>query len=323
LLTLLPVFDKFRWPFKVYLLADFFLIASFVWTVDLRTKSPLLSAWRANLAASVCLTILMLANFAISFAFHDKSTFSETVLPASFNPVAPGMDPLRGRVATFAKDLPDSQAHHYLSHAYATYFAFPSLGGYNPLVGHASLAWALFLDFPNYCRGTITPDFRKDFVARSVRYWIVDSHSPQLQQIEALPGFRQLESDANRVVFEDTQGLPIAYSNADPPTPCAMTYSGNSILISLAHATSPVEVSFEPTDGWWYRVDHGRWLKPVYQDDRLQIDFQTNGQILEVSYFDPPFRQGLLWSTVLLLLFCLLLVVNHSSFKAKNALPHE
>ncbi len=35
LLTMTPLFEKFRWPFKVFVLADFFLLASLVWSVFL------------------------------------------------------------------------------------------------------------------------------------------------------------------------------------------------------------------------------------------------------------------------------------------------
>jgi len=76
LLTLLPVFDKFRWPFKVFLFADFFLIASFAWTTASWTKSRFSSARSASLTAAICLTLVVLVNLAISLVFHDKNTFS-------------------------------------------------------------------------------------------------------------------------------------------------------------------------------------------------------------------------------------------------------
>jgi hypothetical protein len=94
-----------------------------------------------------------------------------------------------------------------------------------------------------------------------------------------------------------------------------MTYSGNSILIPLAGVASPVLVSVCPTDGWWYRIGHGPWLKPVDQDDRLVLPFTAlNPRLeippdarLEVTYFDPRFWLGLKWSAGLLVLLGLLL----------------
>jgi hypothetical protein len=79
----------------------------------------------------------------------------------------------------------------------------------------------------------------------------------------------------------------------------------------LSRATSPVEISTGPTDGWWYRIDRGPWLRPVYQNDHLKVDFPASGGLLEISYFDPRFRNGLRLSGCLLLLLGLLLMVSH------------
>ncbi len=242
------------------------------------------------------------AELGVSLWCHDSDTFSKWSLPGSVNPLVPGMDPRLGRraVAFSPTSCPNLKNGRYLSHAYATYFAFPSLGGYNLFVSQQQLNYALYLDFPNVCPGTITPEFQKDFEARAVRYWIVDPHSSQFTEAKSLPGLRQLDADPDRVIFEDTLASPLVYATAAPAVPCEMSYSGNSILIPLDHITSPVEISVGPTDGWWYRVDHGPWLKPVYENDRLKVDFQTSGRLLEISFFDSCFRDGLRLSGYLL-----------------------
>jgi len=311
LLTALPLFDRFRWPFKVFLFADFFLIASFAWTTASWTESRLPFARWGNLAATVCLTVVMLANLGISFAFHDDNILTGTILPASYNPVLPGMDGRLGRVVTFGDHiLPEFMSYRFLSHAYATYYGFPSLGGYNPLVGLKQLEYAYYLDYPNVCMGTLTRDFQKCFEERSVRYWIVDPQSSRFAEAKKLPGLRLMEATTDRVVYEDTLAAPLVYSDAAPTVPCAMNYSGNSMLIPLAGVISPVEVSVAPTDGWWYRIDHGPWLRADYQDYRLKIDFKTSNRLLEVSYFDPHFLAGLHWSGYLVVFLPLFLAGN-------------
>jgi hypothetical protein len=99
-----------------------------------------------------------------------------------------------------------------------------------------------------------------------------------------------------------------------------MTYSGNSILIPLSHAISPIEISVGPTDGWWYRIDRGPWLRPAYQSDHLKVDFPASSGLLEISYFDPRFRNGLRLSGYLLLFLGLLLIVSHF-FRKRTARP--
>jgi hypothetical protein len=313
LLTMMPVMEKFRWPFKVFIFADFFLLASLVWSV---------SSWtgrRANLLASACLAFVLLAGLAVSLSCHDGNTFSKTTLPTSDNPLPPGMDPGLGRVIAIDNLLPEASSYRFFTHAHGTFFGVPSLGGYDPLVGRDQLRFALGLDFPNVYYGPITPAVREKLDARAVRYWIVDPRSPQLQEVEGLEGLKRLASETDRVVFEDTRASPLVYSATAPAKPCAMTYSGNSMLIPLSRATSPVEISVGPTDGWWYRIDQGPWLRPVDQTDRLKVDFRTSDRLLEISYFDSRFRDGLCLSVYLLLFLGLLLTASRFFRKRKAA----
>jgi hypothetical protein len=304
LLTMMPVMDKFRWPFKVFLLADFFLLASLVWSI---------SSWtgrRSNLMASACLAFVLLAELAVSLSCHDGNFFSKTTLPTSDNPLPPGMDPRLGRVIAIDNLLPEASSYRFYTHCHGTFFDVPSLGGYDPLVGRDQLRFALGLDFPNVFYGAITPEIREQLDTRAVRYWIVDPRSSQLQEVESLGGLNLLASEPDRVVFEDTQAAPLVYSATDPATPRTMTYSGNSILIPLSHATSPMEISVGPTDGWWYRIDQGPWLRPAYENDRLKIDFQTSDRLLEISYFDSRFREGLRLSVYFLFVLGMLIFLG-------------
>jgi hypothetical protein len=304
LLTMMPVMDKFRWPFKVFLLADFFLLASLVWSI---------SSWtgrRSNLMASACLAFVLLAGLAVSLSCHDGNFFSKTTLPTSDNPLPPGVDPRLGRVIAIDNLLPEASSYRFYTHCHGTFFDMPSLGGYDPLVGRDQLRFALGLDFPNVFYGAITPEIREKLDARAVRYWIVDPRSPQLQEVESLGRLNLLASEPDRVVFEDTQAAPLVSSAVDPATPRLMTYSGNSILVPLSHATSPVEISVGPTDGWWYRIDQGPWLRPAYENDRLKVDFQTSDRLLEISYFDSRFREGLRLSVYLLLVLGMLIFLG-------------
>jgi hypothetical protein len=309
-LTMTPVMDRFRWPFKVFVLADFFLLASLVWSVSSWAGDRASPPRRANFMASACLAFVLLASLAVSLSRHDENTFSRTTLPTSDNPLPPGMDPGRGRVIAIDNLLPEASSYRFFTHGYGTFFAVSSLGGYDPLVGRDRLRFALGLDFPNVFYGPMTPAVREKLDARAVRYWIVDPRSPQLQEVEGLGGLNLLASEPDRVVFEDTQASPLVYSTTAPATPCALTYSGNSILIPLSHVASPVEISVGPTDGWWYRIDQGPWLRPVYQNDRLKVDFQTSDRLLEISFFDSRFREGLYLSVYLLLFTGLMLIVG-------------
>jgi len=312
-LSILPLFDKFRWPFKVFFFADFFLLASLVHAMSSWAGAHFPSARAANRTAAISLAVVVFANFAVSFTFHDQNLISATALPSSASPLPPGMDPHLGRTVTISDDLPDAEAYRYASHAYSTVYAFPSLGGYDPLVGLRQIEFSFYLDYPNFCRGVITPDFQKDFESRAVRYWIVDARSSQLTAIESLPGMKPIDRDASRLIFEDINASPIAFATDAPTTACPVTYSGNSMLIGVGGITSELKVSAGPTDGWWYRMDRGAWLRPTYQDGWLTLPPTPSARLAEISYFDPRFREGLWLSAFLLAVAAILIAIPTKS----------
>jgi hypothetical protein len=315
LLTMLPLFDKFRWPFKMYLLADFFLVAAFAWAVASWTESRASFPRGANFATVACLTVVVLAHLGVSLAFHDENFLSEITLPSTVSPLPANMDPRLGRVVAFGRDLPDPLGYRYLTYAFATVFDFPSLGGYDPLVSQKQLEYSFYLDFPNISSSTVTAEFQKQLEARSVRYWIVDPHSSQFAEISGLTGLKPLEQDDSRAIFEDAQAAPLVYAAAHPADPCALSYSGNSLLISLRGINSPLSVSVGPTSGWWYRLDGGKWLRPTYQNDRLMIEPGSSARLLEVTYFDTPFREGLVISAALIVLLMIILTAQRDDVR--------
>jgi hypothetical protein len=306
LLTVLPLLDKFRWPFKIFVYAEFFLLTALLgslssWTTDIFRKSR-----GVTVAAMACAIFVLAAETTVSLSQHDGNFFSKTMLPTSQPALPRGMDSTLGRVIAIGDHLPELASDRFFTHCYGTFYEVPSLGGYNPLVGREQLNFALGLDFPNmyFLQQPFTEKTREEFEARSVRYWIVDPHAMFLPDFGKFDGLKLLAMEPDRVIYEDTRALPIAYSIADPGTPCPLIYSGNSILVSLDRATSPVKISVGPTDGWWYRLDRGAWRNASYRDDGL-ISFPPGSRLLEITYFDRRFELGLLISgslTALLLL---------------------
>lgn len=314
-LAALPLFDRLRWPFKFFLFVDFFLLAALVGYLASWTGSRLISARIAHLTALVCLAVVVVANASISLAFHDHNFISATVLPASTSPLPPAMDVCLGRTVTFSDDLPDAETWRYASLAYSTAYAFPSLGGYDPLVDQRQLEFSEYLDYPNVCSGSVTPDFRHDFQARAVRYWIVDARSSQLAAIESLPGLNLIDRDATRLIFEDTQAAPLAFATAAPGIAYPVTYSGNSMLIPVNGLRSPLKISAGPTDGWWYRTDGGAWQRPTYDDGWLTLQPGPAARVVELTYFDARFREGLFFATILFAV-AILLIALPTKFRA-------
>ena len=308
LLSQLPIFDRFRWPFKVFLFADFFFIAALAWTAASWNNRQPPHLVGGRIIAGVCLTVVFLANLDIALAYHDEDRLSWTDLSATLKPLPKGLDRRFGRVITVGDDIDQSVAGYFFTRAYATYFAFPSIGGYNPLVRQDILSYSLNIDYPNICTDKITPDYAKSAEAKCVRYWIFDTNSAHFAESKTIPQFRAIDTTPERVIYEDPQAALLVCCQATPQIPRLFTYAGNSMLIPLDGATSPVTVSVAPTDGWWYRIDGGGWHRAVDKDERLIIPIRPGDKKLEVTYFDARFWAALKLSAGLAVVLVALLL---------------
>jgi hypothetical protein len=313
MLTMLPVFERFRWPFKVFIFVDFFLLAAAAWS---------LSSWkRHNLAVGI-MALVVVASALVSFAQHEKNFFSPSTVPANENPLVTGMNPTLGRTIAIDENTPDEKMHLLLTHAYGTYYEMPSMGGYNPLVSRYHLGFSLGLFFPNLWNEPISDQVRAQLEARAVRYWIVGADSTYLPAIKTMDGLEVLASDSDRIVFEDPRALPLVASAPAPNAPVPFRYSGNSLLIPLKGVMSPLVLSLSHDGGFWYRIDDGPWLQDrlrwhYYPDGNtsLTIPFSPSSHVLELSYFDPCFREGLLASLYLVIVLVVIIAIQLRFFR--------
>jgi len=302
LLSWMPLLDKFRWPFKIFIFLEFFLLTALLASLSSWTKDIFRASRTVTFVAMTCAILVLATEMAVSLTQHDGNFFSKTTLPASQPSLPQGMDPTLGRVIAIDDHLPELASDRFFTHGYGTFYEVPSIGGYNPLVGRDALDFGFMIDFPNFypAQNPLTPQIREEMETRAVRYWIVDPHAAHLPDFVKFGGFKLLAAEPDRLVYEDTRAFSPVYSIANPGVPCPLIYSGNTILVSLEHATSPVKVSVGSADGWWYRVDHGPWLKAEYHDYGLILQFPPSSRRLEISYFDPRFYRGLETSGVLL-----------------------
>ena len=312
LLNLLPFFDRFRWPFKVFIFVEFFFTVLFVLSLVSWLAARFSSPTRQKWIIAVVLGWFAAVNLIFSLTHHDQNFLSVSYLPKIENPL-PQADASVGRVATFG-DVNQTVTVQYLTQNYATLYGIPTLGGYNPLMGRDQAIFGLGIVDHAIDYTPVTPELRKQLDSHAAKYWIVDARTPMAAQIATFPDLKLIEASPDRIVYENLRALPLAYSVADSTKPLPVTYAGNSLFIPLDHASSPVAVSLSKTDGWWHRLDDGPWQRSTYEDDHLQIDIGPSSQALEISYFDPYFRQGLIASLGTLVLLVILLGLGRRFF---------
>ncbi len=308
LLSHLPIFEKFRWPFKVFLFANFFLIAAMVLTLVSFVERKILAKQVAQRLICGTLAAILALNIAVDYFQRDTARFSDVVIPTLTNPL-PEANPQSGRVLPIGEGT-GADNYRFLSHGFPTLYRIPNVGGYNPLASHENTRFGLACPYPNFLVEPITPEMREELDERGVRYLLVEKDKPQASSIASLPGLQLIHSDATRLVYENTQAKPLAYGEAAPAQGLPLDYAGNSLRVSLSGSSSTVVVSLCPNDSWWYRLDNGLWRRPSFQGDRLQVSVTATDRTLEITSFDPRFRTGLLGSAFLLGLILVLILIE-------------
>jgi hypothetical protein len=294
LLSLLPVFDRFRWPFKVFIFWKFFLLL-FIFTglTGWLGKIAVLRRTRRRILVVLSALILAVSTGVVLFE-QDDVLFSHTRVPGLRSDLAGVVDPLHGRVMAVGKFVNDGRdLYRYAAYRYGTLFGLPSIGGYNPLVGRDVYDFGMRLNIPNIYLHVVYPNIRDELNRKCVRYLLVNPHTLNGKAALRLDGTRVLLSDPDRVVLENLQAAPMIVSTASEALD-TFAYRGNSLVVPLAPEPETIGVSLCPSANWWYRVDGGAWMRPELHDDRVWCAMPGRSHQLEVRYFDAAFQAGLM-----------------------------
>ncbi len=168
------------------------MVAGLVWACALWGKRwDLWDRWD-GLGRALPLAVVVVIQVSVVLAVHQSNFLSAADLPMGDAALPADVDLARGRVIAAGDVLPVPDAYRLLTHAYATFFEVPNIGGYNPLVSRESLAFSQGMDVPNFWSLPITPDVLAEFEDRAVRYWIVPTRSARQAELAKMSGMKLL-----------------------------------------------------------------------------------------------------------------------------------
>jgi hypothetical protein len=293
-LSLLPVFDRFRWPFKVFFFWKFFLLLFlFTGLTAWLGKISVLRKTRRRILAGLS-AILLAVITGVVLCEQDSALFSHAQLPSLRTELTPVIDPLQGRTMAVGKFVEDGRyLYRYLGYCYGTAFGLPSIGGYNPLIGQDAFAFGLRMKIPNVYLHVIDPNARAELNRKCVRYFVIDPRTLNGKAALRLDDTKVLLREPDRVVLENLLAAPMIVSAAGTAYG-TFAYRGNSLVVPLSGRSETIGVSLNRSANWWCRVDQGAWAQPEYHDDRVWCPVPASGRVLEVRYFDSAFRAGLM-----------------------------
>ncbi len=206
IMYVIPVFNRFRWPFKVQLYTAFFLVAiaaiGLAWLLG-----ALRSRWavRSVFAAA---TLATLANFLLLYLLLPARTF-RTHLES-----VPLTEPLRerlreGRMLAVGYRFEDQKSANSVGFDYATLWGLESIAGYDPLMPARNSEVGLGLDHMASYQGPPGQLPIAHLRRWGVRWYIVSNAAPEYPPVLLKNGMTPQFRDGNRTVYLDSEASPL------------------------------------------------------------------------------------------------------------------
>jgi hypothetical protein len=312
-----PVFNKFRWPFRLAYFTSFFLIM-----VATFGCNHLLSAigrhnsvrWKAAVC-SAAVILIQVVNILVLYNISPQPMFSR-----HFDRI-PFSEPLKellsnGRIVTVGVVPPEEGGkviHGYslphLGFNYATLWGLHHFAGYEVLVAEENFRTALKIEYNSVCNvmpgSTVNiPEIAPLDYFRSwgVRWYIVDSSLPFVETEQ----LKLVYSDKFRNVLQDSAARPLV-AWPDAYGAVQFQFKTNSIEVQSDRETAgtlQVNVLYNPY--FSVSIDGRPVLLTRTDDGQMEVAVPGGSHAIEIRYHDRDFNKGILISlaTLTVLLTC-------------------
>jgi hypothetical protein len=295
LLMLLPIFDRFRWPFKMYVFVGVFFTTAFF----------LLLQW--------CYRERILRRKSITLILASALLFHIVVLP--YPPLTVF------RIKTMASPLPSYTREHYRSVAvlsssntnivastsslpsfsYSTLWRVPSITGYDPLASRISVAISGNAVRMGLFDVDLTPALMRHLSYWSVRYLISDTaFDPSFVKQE---GLYLKESHPFQFIYENLSALPIASFDEASAAPIPIEYHTNRIRLLLKGQTGNILLRIAPIEGYHLVHQDGTIESVTRTEDGILLSVKTPEASVDVVYESMALNMGIRWMMIGSILF--------------------
>jgi hypothetical protein len=286
-----PLINRFRWPFKLLLFANYFQILLAALGLDHFLENGV--SERRRRAAGVACLALSLANALLLYVGTPPKPFRTHRDPV------PMEEPLRemlrdGKIFTLGFDVWDPQSAHGLGFNYATLWGLYHFAGYDPLVPQANYDLALGLTYAATFEGPPGAVPWGRLRQWGVRWYVVGNQRWDYDADLRSLGITFVQRDAGRTVYRDPLAKPLAFWEDGRSDPFDVQIRTNSISVNsssehagrlclnfLYHPRFHVEIDGQP--GTLAGNPYGQML----------LEVPAGHHSIVVRYEDPDFRLGL------------------------------
>ena len=306
LVSIIPVANRFRWPFKYFAFANMLFALCTVPAFEaLRERFS-----RNGRIAFVAIAIaVQLANLtALDLTFPTQAFFEHT------DPV-PLREALRerfngGRIASFGFEGAAKQPTlHTMGYDYATLWQLHYFGGYDPLVPSRNLRFTYGLDYFAIIRmppEMVAIDYLRFW---GVRWYILNRpFDAKYEPVFARQGLRRVHADAHRVVLEDARTRPLVSSN-DCTTESLGNLGDDLTAVVRCSRNSEVRLRFLYQPFFSAFVDGAGVPIKALVSSQMMIPVPAGRHEIRLAYDDPYISLGIGISVLTLAAALLLLLI--------------
>jgi hypothetical protein len=298
----LPIFNKFKHPFKLALFPAFYMIiiASFGFDAICRRTS----STRSGRVLILVMLALHVGNFAVIYLIPRQHSFAHLLDRVPFD--EPLKEPLsQGRiVSVWQREINDNQLGKaegftapLLGYDYATLWGLYHLGGHDALVSEDNFIAAFRLSYES----TITiPDGQTMDMTKipleyfrnwGVHWYVVDKVVP----VDTFGGLVLFHEDVFRKIYFDPAGKPFAFWAGLPDAPAVRhEFRTNSIILTTQRTTGGTLLINVLRNPFFKAEIDGRPVSISETNTKqVLIDVPGGEHSVVVSYADRYFMKGL------------------------------
>lgn len=315
----IPVFNKFRHPFKLEFFTSFYMIIVSSFGCDVLYKkifSENYTRYSISRGLIAVLFILHISNFIFNYAMLRQHMFG-----SQFDEV-PFEEPLKkelhdGRIVSVGLDTIDDGEKVFMGftvpligYNYATLWDLYHFGGYDTLVSEKNFLAALQFSFSSVVKvpfNTSMDNLLKVsleyFRKWGVKWYVVDKNIP----VTNYGNLVFYQGDKFRNIFYDSAAKPFAYWSGNPDDPnIQYEFRTNSIEVNALRPSSGtliINVLYNPffvatVDGVKFEITETR-------DGQMSVNVPGGRHSIVVKYSDPYFWYGAIISIVFIVMIIL------------------
>ena len=321
LIYYIPILNRFRWPFKLAIYNNFYLIciSSFGFYFSIRCLKRYNKKIKISRFFGIILITLNIVNFYLLYnnfyiSFNYKEHYDKIPLEEPLQKFLKN-----GRIFTLGKNKSDPYSALSLGYNYATLFDLYHIAGYDVLVPINNYKSSLELIFDAFY-------LKENIPIQYLRFWGVkwyilnkgDSLDPlYAHYVKILSDYniRIFKNEPNRVIYKDNQALPLCYWEISKQSDnIVYKTKTNSIILNTENSQDKfLIINFLHND--FFKAFLNKKSKiPIMKTEisQMKIFVPKGSNEIEIKYNNPYFYIGILIVIVTNMLLLIYYIVKRN-----------